>query len=257
MNVNQVALQIFTIREHLQSADDFAKAMQKIRDIGYEAVETCHLDCANANEIKKVLDDVGLKCCGNHFSSGTVIENTQQVIDDLNSLDCEYAIISSSIEWVETPTTELVLDLAKKFDAAGKVLRGAGKNLIYHNHSDEFKKLDGKLALDIILENTDAANVGFEIDTYWIQHGGGDPAKWCKKLNGRLPLLHMKDYGIVNHRVITFMEIGYGNLNFREIIAEAENSGCKWFIVEQDVCSGDSLESVKKSFDYIKQNLCE
>jgi len=257
MNVNQVALQIFTIREHLQSAGDFAKVMQKVRDIGYEAVETYNLDFLSTQEMKKILDDTNLICCGNHFSSDAVIENTQKVIDDLHALDCKYAVISASFEWVETPTTELILDLAKKLDAAGKALKDAGKILVYHNHSEEFKKLDGKLILDMIFDNTDPGNVQFEIDTYWIQHGGGDPAGWCKKLNGRLPLLHMKDYGITGHRVVIFMEIGYGNLNFKEITTEAKKSGCRWFIVEQDVCPGDSLESVKKSFDYIKQNLCE
>ena len=50
-------------------------------------------------------------------------------------------------------------------------------------------------------------------------------------------------------------EIGYGNLDFKAIVAAAEASGCEWFIVEQDSCPGDPFDSAKLSFDYIKANL--
>ena len=44
-------------------------------------------------------------------------------------------------------------------------------------------------------------------------------------------------------------------LPFARIIAEAENSGCQWFIVEQDTCPHDPFDSLRISFDYLKANL--
>jgi sugar phosphate isomerase/epimerase len=76
-------------------------------------------------------------------------------------------------------------------------------------------------------------------------------------LEDRLPLIHLKDYAIDSDNKVTFAEIGYGNLNWMEIIAAADDSGCQWFIVEQDTCAGDPFDSLKMSFDYIRDNLCD
>jgi sugar phosphate isomerase/epimerase len=124
--------------------------------------------------------------------------------------------------------------------------------LTYHNHHLEFRKLDGKLILDRIYSETNPNNLQGEIDTYWVQFGGGDPAGWCRCLKNRLPLLHLKDFRINDDNVPEFAEIGQGNLNIPDIIKASEESGCEWFIVEQDKWPGDPFESIKISFDYLK-----
>jgi len=257
MKISQVALQIFTVREHFDSPKTFADTMKQVRQIGYQAVQTYQLDFITPEEIKKIFDDEGLICCGIHESAEVIMKNPQQVIDNMNILGCKHTSVSSSVEHVNSPTYDMVLDFTEKFDTTGKVLKNAGKILTYHNHSGEFKKVNGKLILDLIYEKTDPVNIQAEIDTYWVQHGGGNNIEWIKKLRNRLPLMHIKDYGITGHRVPTFMEIGYGNLDWKNIIEEAQNSGCQWFIVEQDICPEDSLNSARKSFEYIKENLCE
>jgi len=90
------------------------------------------------------------------------------------------------------------------------------------------------------------------MDTYWVQFGGGDPVGWCRCLAGRLPILHLKDYRVNEESEVEFCEVGYGNLNFPEILKQAEKSGCQWFAVEQDTCPGDPFESIAKSFDYLQ-----
>jgi sugar phosphate isomerase/epimerase len=120
----------------------------------------------------------------------------------------------------------------------------------------ELRKFDKKTMLDLFFDHTNKQNLQATIDTYWIQAGGGDPAEWCRKLKRRLPIIHMKDYGVSrDNRTGTMMEIGNGNLNWPAIIQAAEKSGCEWFIVEQDICPGDPFESIKISYDYIKANL--
>ena len=140
-------------------------------------------------------------------------------------------------------------------DKAGAVLRENGLALTYHNHSMEFRKLEGQTIWDRIFQNTDPKNLGAEPDTYWVQHGGANPVTVCKKLAGRLPLIHLKDYKVDENNQPLLCEIGAGNLEFPEIIAAAEKSGCQWFIVEQDRTPGDPFDSLKQSFDYIRANL--
>ena len=72
---------------------------------------------------------------------------------------------------------------------------------------------------------------------------------WCKKLKNRLPLIHLKDFIMLNEHESYYAEIGKGNLNIKNIIKEAELSGCKWYIVEQDECQGDPFISIETSFN--------
>ena len=95
--------------------------------------------------------------------------------------------------------------------------------LLSINHQIEFRRLSGKPILEILFEETDPRYLQAEIDTYWVQNGGGDPVAWCHKLKGRLPILHMKDYTVnASNLEPTFAEIGNGNLAWKPIIAAAE-----------------------------------
>jgi sugar phosphate isomerase/epimerase len=145
----------------------------------------------------------------------------------------------------------LVADL----DRAGAVLRAAGQVLCYHNHGVELMKCGEGTMLDFIYAKTDPRNLQGELDTYWIQHGGGDPVEWCLRLKGRLPLLHIKDYTVQPDGVPTFASIGAGNLNWPAILGAAEFSGCEWFIVEQDTTPGDPFDAVRASLDFIRDKL--
>ncbi len=90
-------------------------------------------------------------------------------------------------------------------------------------------------------------SVWFEIDTYWITHGGGDPAAWIDKVAGRIPCLHLKDMGIDSNRSQFMMEVGEGNLNWPAILDACKSAGVEWYIVEQDICYRDPFESLQNT----------
>ena len=256
MKISQVAAQLYTLRDFCKTPEDVAQTFKKVRAIGYEAVQVSGIVAMPEAQLKEMLDGEGLVCCATHEQPQKILEETQTVIDRLNALDCKYTAVPSPGGY-ELNTEEQVLDFAKKMNAAGKAMREAGQVLTYHNHHFEFVKYGDRTMLEIFYGETDPQNLQGEIDTYWIQYGGGDPVGWCKQLQNRLPLLHLKDYGINKEsKQPEFREIGYGSLNWKELIPAAENSGCEWFIVEQDTCPGDPFESLKMSFDYIKANLC-
>jgi sugar phosphate isomerase/epimerase len=112
------------------------------------------------------------------------------------------------------------------------------------------------LILDRIFEEIPANRLVAEIDTYWVQYGGGDPLAWCRKLAGRLPVIHLKDYRVNPDNSVGFCELGRGNLDMPAIVAEAARAGCMWYCVEQDVCPGDPFESIRLSFDYLARAIC-
>lgn len=256
MKISQVGVQLYTLRDFLKTPDDIAASLKKVRAIGYEAVQLSGMGPIDEAELVKMLDGEGLVCAATHEGADNILNTPEKVVDRLQKLNCKYTAYPCPSENYYQ-NKESAMELAKGLDAAGAVLRKAGQVLTYHNHSIEFLRFDGELMLDMIYDNTDAQNLQGEPDTYWIQHGGGNPVAWCEKLAGRLPLLHMKDYKINSERQPAFAEIGYGNLDWKAIIAAAEKSGCEWYLIEQDRCDGNPFDSLKMSFDYIKGNLVD
>jgi sugar phosphate isomerase/epimerase len=123
----------------------------------------------------------------------------------------------------------------------------------YHNHNHELVRYNGKTWLARLYENVSPQVLKAEIDTYWIQAGGGDPAEWIRRCAGREPLLHLKDMSITSKREVRMAEIGEGNLNWPAIIKAAKEGGVEWYLVEQDTCYGrDPFESLAISFQFLK-----
>ena len=80
---------------------------------------------------------------------------------------------------------------------------------------------------------------------------------YCKRYAGRIPLLHLKDCGVLSGNEPTYAEVGNGNLDFSSIIDECEAGGTKWFVVEQDECPGDPFDNNQQSFEYINQHFVD
>jgi sugar phosphate isomerase/epimerase len=254
MNLQHMACQLYTLRNHLQTPTDIAASLKKVKEIGFDAVQLAGLGPIETGELAKMLQGEGLLPCGSHEPGEMLFGDIERVIDRLKALNCPCA----SYPWpggIRFDTTENVKSFAAKLNAAGRALTGAGLTFCYHNHQMEFHRLSGRLVLDIIYGETDPNCVKAELDTYWVQFGGCNPADWCHRLKGRLVNLHMKDYAVDADGQVRFAEVGSGNLDWPEIIADAEESGCEWFIIEQDECRGDPFESVRKSLNYVRLHL--
>lgn len=258
MKIEQVALITFTIRDFIQTPEGFRESMKKLAEIGFKAVQISGMahDVMPPEDIAAVCAENGLTICATHEPGNMILDEPERIVERLNKLGTKYTAYPypADIDFTDASSRNTLI---KKLDNAGKMLREAGFVLTYHNHANEFYKYDGKPVLQHIYDQTDPQNLQAEIDTYWVQLGGGCPAEWCKSLRGRLPLLHMKDVGVREGNEPIMHEIGHGNLDFKSIVAAAETSGCQWYIIEQDTCPGDPFESLKMSFDYIKANLVD
>lgn len=255
MKTAQIAAQLYTCRELLKTPSDIARTLRRVREAGYRAVQVSGVGPIDEAELVAILDGEGLVCCATHEPGAMILDEPERVVERLAKLNCAFTAYPypGGVEWSDPAS---VTALITSLDKAGAVLNAAGMTLCYHNHHMEFRKLDGKLILETILDGTKPENLQGELDTYWVQYGGGDPVAWCERLRGRLPLLHLKDYTVNKEDQPTFCEIGAGNLDFKRIVAAAEKSGCRWFIVEQDTCPGDPVESLAQSYRYLAEHVC-
>ena len=256
MKIEQVAVQLFTLRDHLTTPEDYQESLQKVADIGYRSVQVSGPRPISESEIASLCAEKGLVINSSHENSDLILNDPQKVVENLEAFGCRYTAYPYPAG-IDFKSEESVEGLIKGLDASGKLLSDAGKVLTYHNHAVELEMLKGVPILEIIYGETHPQYLQGEIDTYWIHAGGSSPEAWCARLRDRLPLLHIKDYAVNEDGSGRFAEIGNGILDFKTIIATAEASGCEWFIVEQDKCPGDPFDSLEMSFRYIRDNLVE
>jgi len=254
MKITQVAAQLFTCRDTCKDAAGLAQTLTRLRKIGYTAVQVSGVGPIPSEELARILADTGLTCCATHEPSPMILDSPEKIVERLQTLKCKITAYPYP-GGVDLSSRASVDNLIAKLQHAGEVLAQAGQTLCYHNHNCEFRKVDGKLILDLIYDGTTKSALQGEPDTYWVQYGGGDNIAWCKKLAGRLPIIHLKDYQTTAENKPNLCEIGSGVLDFKGIVAAAEASGCEWFSVEQDTCPGDPVDSLAISFRYIQENL--
>ena len=247
---SQIAAQLYTLREFLKTPADIAASLKKVRKIGYEAVQVSGLGAIDPKELARILQDEGLTCCATHISPDRMRNEPQAVIDDHKLWGCDLIAIGGFFP--KDPTAALYRDFALDYNKIAKPFQAAGQSIGYHNHAHELCKYDGQRPMDILFDTFDRS-IWFEIDTYWIAFGGGDPIAWINKVKGRIPAIHLKDMAFnAAEKKQVMAEVGEGNLNMPGILQAAKSAGCKWFIVEQDICQRDPFESLAISLKNLK-----
>jgi sugar phosphate isomerase/epimerase len=235
------ALQLYTVRDHLEK--DVPGTLKQVKEMGYDYVETAGTVGLTTAEFRQVLDDAGLTAISAHLGH----EDVPAIIDAAKTLGVECAVCGVHFEG--GGTRDDWAGAGRTMKASGAQLREAGIQLCYHNHAHEFVTVDGEHALDIMFNAATPETLASELDLYWVKYGEQDPLGTLKKYAGRCPLLHIKDMAAGADRA--FAEVGQGIIDWVPIFEVAPDLGVKWFIVEQDICPGDSLESARISAEFM------
>lgn len=245
-----LAVQLYTLRDFTKTPADIARTLKRVKQIGYDAVQSSALGPIDAKELAAILKGEGLVCCATHEPLDRLKKEPEKVIEDHKLWGCSYTAIGGYFK--QDVTLNDWRQFAQDYNAIAKKFAGSGVSIGYHNHSHELARYDGTLALQLLID-TLSRDVWMEIDTYWIQHGGGDPMQWLRKCSGRVPCVHLKDMSITPRREQKMAEIGEGNLNWSEIFKACKEVGVKWYIVEQDDCNGrDPFESLSISLKNLR-----
>ena len=222
----------------------------EIKAMGYNAAQLAYGSIPD-KELAGLLKKNDIFLCSMHCDTKELIKDAQPVIDFAQSVGCHYIGVGGMFheDW---PWTEAGVDrFVKDTEKLARQIKDAGLQFTYHNHSFEFMRFGNETMLDRLFNLTDPDAFWFEIDTYWVQHGGADPAEWIRKFNGRMGTVHFKDmvYSAAQKGPY-FTEVGNGNLNWPDIIKACGETGIQWHIVEQDETERSSkLESAQMSIN--------
>jgi len=249
-----IAVQLYTLRSLLNDSARLGGVLGRLREIGYESVEVAGLGDGVVERFGDELRRSGLKACAAHSSLNRLHEQMDVVAGECKLWGCEYVVVPSlpasyrsrqGFERFAAEATELAA-----------LLGGHGIKLAYHNHAYELQRFDGATGLERLLAAADPGVLAIELDTYWLQFGGANPATWIRRYAGRAPLVHLKDMAIVDGDPVD-AEIGEGNLDWTGILSACRDAATTWLVVEQDDPRGDPLEAVATSYGNLKRFLAE
>jgi len=236
-----LAAQLYTLRDFLKTPEDIKRSLPRVAELGYRAVQLSGLGPMDVRELKKVCDDAGLAVCATHVGYEKLRDDLDAVAEEHRILGCDYIAIGGLPN--DYRSADGYSRFAKEASIVARRMKEAGFTFGYHNHSFELEKFNGRTGLEILFSESDPEVFTGEIDTYWIQHGGGDPAAWIRRMSGRCPAIHVKDMEMRGREQL-FSEVGEGNLNWPAILEASKAAGVQWYIVEQDRCQRDPFESL-------------
>lgn len=270
-----VGLQLYSVRESMEK--DFEGTLTAVSDMGYEYVEFAGYFGKSSDEIKEILDRLGLKCISVHQRLDFFNDDPIGKINYLKNFGVKYVVVpwhdkenlAGGKGWEET---------VKNFTKYAKLFAEHGMKLAYHNHDFEFEKFEGKYLHDYLFEAIDNDIFAPEFDTCWLRYAGLMPEDKIREYKGNVEIVHLKDFtcrafggGPVYDLITTdgkdggkkptredngfeFRPVGMGIQDFKTILEACEESETETVIVEQDktVLGMTDLESAKVSREYLK-----
>lgn len=245
--------QLYTVREFTKTIEGVAESLRKVKEIGYTAVQVSGFGPVDPKDVARIVDDLGLKVVSTHMKWERFMTELDAVIEEHKMWHCEHPAIGGLFS-ADYKCADGVKKFLDELAPVGEKLAEVGMDFSYHNHSHELVKYGGKTWLETLYDQSDPNILKAEIDTYWIQHGGGDSVWWVRRCAGRMPILHLKDMAITAEKEQRMAEIGEGNLNWPAILKAAEEGGVECACVEQDHCYGkDPFESLAISYRNLKE----
>ncbi|WP_239461454.1 sugar phosphate isomerase/epimerase family protein [Occallatibacter savannae] len=253
-------IQLYSVRE--QMAKDFEGTLAAVRKAGYVEVESAALPKKPAPELRKALDQAGLKCVSAHRSFEDVTKNLDATTEFEKTIGVSY-IICPGPGRRNAGRGPLTIDdwkyNAEEFNKTGEKLKKVGITFGYHNHWLEFAPVDGKLPYEVLLSQCESDKTTFEMDCGWVKVAGHDPVALMQKYPHRFSMFHVKDFHlppdmtVAKHDEANVTELGRGSIDYRPIFAQAaKNQKITHAFVEQEAFDIPWQESLKVDATYLK-----
>ncbi len=240
----RLGVQLYSLREVFPG--DFVGVLDALVRIGYREVEFAGYHDRPPAAVRGALDSAGLTAPAAHVPIEVLEADLDAVLAAAAVVGHRYLVCP----WL-VPERRTSMDdyrrLAASLDGIGERCRAAGVQFAYHNHEFEFETFGGERpAYDVLLEETDAANVAMEMDLFWTHKAGQDPLAYFARYPGRFPLWHVKDSTADG----AMADVGSGVIDWPALFAQAEQAGLRHAFVEHDE-PADPLGSVEASFRYL------
>jgi sugar phosphate isomerase/epimerase len=257
--LKRIGLQLYSVRDRLQR--DFDGTLAGVSAIGYTEVEFAGYFDRAPKEIRAMLDRHGLAAPSAHVPYEALGPRWPGILEGCHKMGHEY-IVCPSIDHAVVQENGGWKRAAEAFNLAAESAHRAGIQFAYHNHVFEFVPVAGRLAYDLLLEETDPDLVKMEMDMCWIAVAGQDPQKYFERWPGRFAMVHIKDLKKIPKRTgyervdldrlnPDMTTIGTGVIDWTRFLRLAQRAGVKHYFVENDSLHS-SGEFLGGSYEYLR-----
>lgn len=236
----KAGLQVWSLNGVLD--DDIKKKLALAAESGFDGVEFAGFGGLSAEEMKAELEKNSLRAFGSHSGIEIFRDSLNEELEYLRTIGAKYMIIP----WATYENgMQDVDDVATLLNSASETAKKYGIKVGYHNHSQEFKKIDDKYILDLLIEKT-TDDVVFEVDVFWVTYAGVDPYEYVKAKGKRIELIHMKQIDEKKENVM----LPDGLIDFARICESAKYA--KEFVVEQEG-SVDKITACRVNGEFVSK----
>jgi sugar phosphate isomerase/epimerase len=251
-----LGLQLYSLRD--QFAQDVPGTLDKVREFGFKNVELAGMYGLAPNEFRAELDARGLKAVSGHYSYEQFRDDVDGIAREAKGVGMEYV----GCPWIphSDPFDEKTCrEAIAVFNTAGETLAKQGIKFFYHTHGYEFQPYDQGTLFDLLITETKPEFVSYEMDVFWVVHGGQNPVTLLEKYGNRFQLTHLKGMKdstptglLTGHSDATnAVPLGMGKIDYPPILRAAEKAGVKWHFIEDE--SPSSEQQIPQSLRYLEQ----
>ncbi len=243
-----MGIEMYSVREELKK--DAQGTVRAVAGLGYQGLEFyapyfmwSHVQ---AKEMKKLMDDLGIRCFSTHNDSSYMNKEHIQNAIDLNlNLGSSYVVMASS---QPKPGLDGWKEIAEALNLAAERLEGSGLKAGYHNHQLEFTPVDGVRPMEILAKNT-KPSVMLQLDVGTCLEAEADPVAWIRGNPGRFRSIHCKDWSPEAGKGYSVL-FGEGVADWKGIFAAAQSvGGVEYYLMEQEGSRYSELETAKKCLE--------
>jgi len=242
-----IGLQLYSVREDCQR--DLPGTIAAVGKMGYDGVEFAGYYDRSAKDLRKLLDDNGLVCCGTHTGMETLLgDNLAKTIEFNKTIGNKYLIVPGLPE-KNRSSHQAWLDSAKLFNELAEKVKPQGMLVGYHNHGVEFQAMDGELPWDTFFGNTNK-DVVMQLDIGNAMSGGADPLPYLYRYPERAVTVHIKEFSKTNDKAL----IGEGDVPWKAFFALCKAVGnTEWYIIEQESYAFKPLECADRCLKNLRK----
>lgn len=253
----KLGAQLYTIREFTKTPEDIEKSLRRIKSMGFDVIQISGFGPIDPKRLADLVHELELDVCITHSPFDRMVNDLDALIAEHKMMDCDtigLGAMPGQFRENGRLTMEGYRAFLKAVEGIGRKIHDAGLHFSYHNHNFEFEKLEGKLLMDRLIDDTTPENFWFTIDTFWLQMGGVNPPDYIRKVKGRMKVCHFKDFAIVSgERTPVFAEVGEGNLDLHEAFRACEDCGAQYIVIEEDTCPRDPFDCLAVSYKNLKE----
>ncbi len=235
-----IGLQLYSLR-HLFEKGDIAGTLAMVRRWGFTDVEAAGTYKLSAAEFVTLVKKAGLRIVSTGADFATLEKDPGRAVKDAQALGAVQVMCA----WIPHEGRFSRTDVDKAlpvFAKAGRAMRDAGLRFLYHVHGYEFQPGPDGTLFDALAKGTEPGIVDFQMDVFWVFHGGGSPTGLFSQYPGRFPSTHLKDMR-KGTKVCeptgdapdeTSVPLGEGMIDILGIIDAANKQGVKYHFIEDE-----------------------